>query len=118
MPAKRIAFTMYPVTDLNRATHFYEEELGLKKDGLASEYWLEFDVGGGTFGIGTFEQVGVPGTAQALALEIDGLDELRSRLSQHGIESTEPHDLQFCRISMVRDPDGNQVWLHEAKRSS
>ena len=107
---------MYPVSDMQRAARFYQEDLGLKKEGLASDYWIEFDIGGGTFGIGNFEQVGAPGTAQALCLEIEGLDDFRSRLAQRGIESTDPHDLQACRISMVRDPDGNQVWLHERKR--
>ncbi|HEY0383825.1 MAG TPA: VOC family protein [Candidatus Elarobacter sp.] len=115
MAATGIAFTMYPVTDLKRAVAFYEEALGLPKSGLDLDYWVEFEVGSGTFGVGNFEQVGTPGTAQSLALEVDDLPAVRARLAKHGVEATEPHDLANCRISVVRDPDGNQVWLHQSK---
>jgi predicted enzyme related to lactoylglutathione lyase len=115
MAPPTIAFTMYPVTDLPRAVAFYRDALGLRPDGLDLEYWVEFDVGGATFGIGNFEQVGTPGTAQSLALEVPNLEALRASLTARGIETTEPHDLPACRISLVRDPDGNMVWLHESK---
>lgn len=115
MAATAIAFTMYPVSDMARALAFYRDALGLKQAGLDLEYWVEFEVGGGTFGVGNFEQVGTPGSAQSLALEIADLDTFRDTLSGRGIESTDPHVFPNCRISVVRDPDGNLVWLHEAK---
>ena len=117
MSAKNIAFTMYPVTDMPRALAFYRDALGLQEGGLSSEFRVEFDVAGSTFGIGNFEQVGTPGTAGSLALEIAGLDRFRKQLADRGIETSDPHDLAHCRISVVRDPDGNQIWLHEAKPS-
>jgi predicted enzyme related to lactoylglutathione lyase len=113
MATTHIAFVMYPVTDMPRAVAFYEETLGLKKDGLASDFWVEFDVAGTTFGIGNFEQVGTPGTGQSLALEVKDLDAFVGRLRERGVDVTDPHDLTICRICAVRDPDGNQVWLHE-----
>ncbi len=106
---------MYPVTDMPRALAFYRDVLGLSPTDFASEYWVEFDLAGSTFGIGNFEQVGTAGTAQSLALEIADLDGFRKRLSSAGVEASEPHDLTNCRISVVSDPDGNRVWLHEAK---
>jgi predicted enzyme related to lactoylglutathione lyase len=115
MAVSRIAFTMYPVTDMPRAVAFYRDGLGLKQDGIASDFWVEFDIDGSTFGIGNFEQVGTPGTAQSLALEIADLPAYRAQLTERGVESTEPHELQACFISVVRDPDGNQVWLHQLK---
>ncbi len=115
MSVRNVAFAMYPVTDIHRAVHFYEDDLGLKKEGLESAYWVEFDVDGTTFGIGNFEQVGKPGTAQSLAIEIADLDAYRARLTERGIVSEEPEVLQNCRISSVRDPDGNMVMLHEKK---
>ncbi|HZW53508.1 MAG TPA: VOC family protein [Candidatus Elarobacter sp.] len=114
MASSSIAFTMYPVTDLPRAVAFYRDALGLPTTDVQSDYWVEFDVGGATFGVGNFEQVGTPGTAQSLALEVD-MASARARLAEHGFEAGEPHELQNCRISVVRDPDGNQVWLHERK---
>jgi predicted enzyme related to lactoylglutathione lyase len=115
MATTTIAFTMYPVTDVPRAVAFYRDALGLTPAGLDLEYWVEFDVGGGTFGVGSFEQVGTPGSAQSLALEVADLDALRSSLAARGITASEPHDFAACRISVVRDPDGNQVWLHQTK---
>ncbi|HTD38048.1 MAG TPA: VOC family protein [Candidatus Limnocylindrales bacterium] len=117
MAVSEIAFTMYPVSDMQRALAFYRDALGLRTTDVAADFWAEFDVGGGTFGIGNFEQVGTPGSAQSLALEVADLDGYRKTLAGRGIETTEPHDLKFCRISVVRDPDGNQVWLHERKAS-
>ncbi len=115
MPTSRIAFTMYPVTDMPRAVAFYRDALGLSTTDVTSDFWVEFDVEGSTFGIGNFEQVGTPGSAQSLALEIADLDAFRALLAARGVEASEPHDLKRCRISVVRDPDGNQVWLHQLK---
>ncbi len=115
MSANRVAFIMYPVTDLQRAVAFYEETLGFKKAGLESPAWVEFDIDGATFGVGNFEQVGTPGTAQSLAVEIPELAAYRKKLMERGVQVTEPYDLPMCRIAVVSDPDGNQVWLHERK---
>jgi catechol 2,3-dioxygenase-like lactoylglutathione lyase family enzyme len=112
-----VAFTMYPVTDVARAVAFYRDGLGLTTAGLDQPFWVEFDVAGATFGIGNFDQVGTPGSAQSLALEVDDLKAFRAALAARGIEAGEPHELTNCMISVVRDPDGNQVWLHQVKRS-
>ncbi len=117
MSIQAIAFTMYPVTDMPRAVAFYRDALGLTQSGLNSDFWVEFDAGGGTFGVGNFEQVGKPGTAQSLALEVADLPGMRSELAERGIDASEPHELTNCWISVVHDPDGNQVWLHQSKRS-
>ncbi|MGZ3498871.1 MAG: VOC family protein [Vulcanimicrobiaceae bacterium] len=110
-----ISFTMYPVANMVRAVAFYRDVLGLSQSGVDQEHWVEFDVGGGTFGVGDFEQVGKPGSAQSLALEVQDMADFRSKLSNHGVESTEPYETPVCWISMLRDPDGNQVWLHQSK---
>jgi len=113
-----IAFSMYPVSDLARATAFYGDVLGLTKDGLDLPYWVEYDIAGSTFGIGTFEQVGTPGTAQSVSLEVDDMAAFRAHLLEHGFESTEPFETPACFISGVRDPDGNLVYLHQAKATN
>ncbi|MDB5028663.1 MAG: glyoxalase, partial [Candidatus Eremiobacteraeota bacterium] len=111
----RIAFTMYPVSDMQRAVAFYSDVLGLKQEGPASEFWTEFDLDGGTFGVGAFEQVGKPGSAQSLALEVDDLPAFRAALAKRGVDASEPHELTTCFVSAVSDPDGNQIWLHQSK---
>lgn len=115
MSVKHVAFTMYPVSDLARAEKFYGEVLGLPQAGLKSDFWVEYEVGGATIGIGAFEQVGKPGSAQSLALEVEDLDAFRAKLEAQGIDTTEPHHFPGCQISLVRDPDGNQIWLHQLK---
>ena len=115
MAISRMAFIMYPVADVPRAVEFYRDGLGLRQSGLHYDAWVEFEVDGTTFGIGNFEQVGKPGTAQSLALEIADLPGYRKQLEERGVESSEPHDLPNCRVSVVKDPDGNQIWLHELK---
>ncbi len=115
MAVKHMAFTMYPVSDMPRAVAFYRDVLGLKETDVKTAYWAEFDVAGTTFGIGNFEQVGKPGSAQSLALEVEDLPAFRRGLSGHGIEASEPHELQNCWLSTVHDPDGNAIWLHQAK---
>lgn len=110
-----LAFVMYPVTDMTRAAEFYEKALGLKRSGLESGYWIEYDIAGQTLGIGNFEQVGKPGSANALALEVDDVHAMASRLREQGFDVTEPHDLTNCFLSVVKDPDGNGIWLHQRK---
>ena len=43
---KKVAFTMYPVTDMKRALAFYEDTLGIGKSKGAAT-WNEFDLPGG-----------------------------------------------------------------------
>jgi predicted enzyme related to lactoylglutathione lyase len=114
----RVAFTMYPVTDLQRSVAFYRDVLGLTQAGLNGERWVEFDIGGSTFGLGDFEQVGTPGSAQSLAIEVADMDAVRKQLAGSGVETSEPYETPVCYISVLRDPDGNQVWLHQAKPAS
>jgi predicted enzyme related to lactoylglutathione lyase len=115
MSVSHVAFTMYPVTDMPRALAFYRDALGLKQEGPEAPYWVEFEVSGSTFGIGNFEQVGTAGTAQSLALEIADLPAFRAALAAVGVEASEPHELPGCWISVVSDPDGNRIWLHQKK---
>ena len=112
----RINVITLAVSDLERSLAFYRDGLGLTQAGLNNDFWVEFDVGGSTFGVGNFEQVGTPGTAQSLAIEVDDVAAYRAQLAERGVEATEPHELAACWISVVKDPDGNQVWLHQVKR--
>jgi predicted enzyme related to lactoylglutathione lyase len=108
---------MYPVTDLPRAVAFYRDVVGLTPAGLASDAWVEFEVGGTTFGVGNFPQVGVPGTATSLMLEVDDLDAYRAELlAKHGIDVPAAFETPVCFITGFKDPDGNAIGLHQAKQ--
>lgn len=115
MAVTGMAFVMYPVTDMGRSAEFYGGTLGLVKSHIEAPYWIEYDVAGTTFGIGNFEQVGTPGNAQSLALEVADLAAFRAHLDERGVSSSEPFETPICFISGCFDPDGNRVWLHESK---
>jgi predicted enzyme related to lactoylglutathione lyase len=120
MAITRVAFLMYPVTDIARAAAFYRDSLGLKQTapvGQAGEagMWIEFDVHGTTFGIGNFEQAGKPGTAESLALEVDDIAAFRQELAERGLNSSDPYETPICWISAINDPDGNRIYLHQSK---
>ena len=117
MSVREIAFVMYPVRDMQASLAFYRDVIGLAPSGLASDAWTEFDIAGATFGIGAFPQVGTPGNAGALALEIDDLPAMRERLLALGTEVSEPYETPICWISQLRDPDGNTITLHQRKPS-
>lgn len=71
---KRLAFTMYPVTDMPRARYFYEQDLGLKPERDFSGGWIEYDLPGGTFAITTVADGCAPsGTAGGIGLEVDAV---------------------------------------------
>jgi extradiol dioxygenase family protein len=47
---KKVAFTMYPITDVPRARTFYEQALGLKigsHGNRGDKWWIEYDLPGG-----------------------------------------------------------------------
>jgi predicted enzyme related to lactoylglutathione lyase len=115
MAVTGLAFTMYPVTDVARASSFYSDVLGLHATDVKTDFWAEFDIAGATFGVGSFPQAGKPGTANALVLQVSSMAEMRAHLNEHGVTSTEPFETQVCWLSMLHDPDGNEVWLHESK---
>jgi predicted enzyme related to lactoylglutathione lyase len=115
---KRVAFTMYPVTDLDRARQFYENNLGLKHGYLIEKSWVEYDAGGTCFGLYAFrlpwEKNPPPSTN--LALEVEDLDLAVTRLRELGTEiKMEPMETPVCRMAAVLDPDGNTLILHELK---
>jgi predicted enzyme related to lactoylglutathione lyase len=116
MPVTRIAFVVYPVSNMARAVAFYRDVLGLKLDEEASgERWGEFDVAGTAFAITTVEMVGTPGDGKCLALEVDDLPAFRKALAARGILTPDEHESPVCWMAPVHDPDGNVIVLHQLK---
>ncbi|MGH7285783.1 MAG: VOC family protein [Polyangiaceae bacterium] len=117
---KRIAFTMYPVTDMARARKFYEGELGLtKSSAYQDDKWIEYDPGG-CFAISNM----VPGikpssSSGAIAFEVDDVKALTLKLKASGVSvKMDAFETPVCWMSVVLDPDGNSVMLHQLKRAS
>lgn len=117
---KRVAFTMYPVTEMPRARAFYEETLGLPKSkASAASPWVEFDLpGGGCLAITNVSESSPSASAGGMiALEVEDLDRLVARLKEKGAAVIgEGIEGPGCHMAVVKDPDGNAIILHRLKR--
>lgn len=118
---KKVAFTMYPVENIDRARSFYEEKLGLVVGKIsAGGAWVEYDLpGGGCFALTTLA-VGVKPSANAggsIAFEVDDLDQLTAGLKASGVKfKLDIFPSPVCRMAVIMDSEGNAVTLHQLNR--
>jgi predicted enzyme related to lactoylglutathione lyase len=116
---KKVAFTMYPVTDVARARRFYEELLGLKPGmvgGHGDKHWVEYDLPEGGCLALTNTTGDEPSTAAGgtIALEVTDLDGLMKTLQDSGVEfKTDVIHGPRCRMAVCLDSEGNSILLHQ-----
>ncbi len=114
-----IAFTGTPVTNMQRARVFYEEVLGLKPTMESSAgKWVEYTVGGSTFGICAYGEAWQPSSqGTCVAFEVDDIDAEITRLKSRGVTFAMDTvmDTPVCRFVIVCDPDGNKIMIHKRK---
>ena len=124
MTVTSIAFTGYPVTDVARARGFYEGLLGLKPATVfqhEKNYWIEYDIGSGTFAISNMSAGMWRPSADgpAAALEVDDFAAAIATLRGGGASFVvEPMDSGPCTMAIVSDPDGNSLIIHQRKGTS
>ena len=117
---KEVAFVFHPVTDVARARKFYEEFLGLKVgvqvEIAPGQWWIEFDIAGQALAVSN----AVPGTpASSLTLEVANLDEALAAVRAANIPLVfDVMEFPPCRLAAIKDPDGNQIGLHQRKATS
>jgi extradiol dioxygenase family protein len=91
IPLKKVAFTMYPITDVPRARTFYEETLGLKigsHGNQGDKWWIEYDLpGGGCLALTNFtsEQPSA-NSGGTVAFEVEDLDALIADVKSRKVE--------------------------------
>jgi predicted enzyme related to lactoylglutathione lyase len=109
-----IAFTVYPVRDINMSRRFYEEKLGLKLSRNFRDEWVEYDLGDSTFAVTTTDMGHPPGAKGAVvAFEVDDFDATITALKARAVPFVvEPFATPVCRMAVVADPDGNHVTIH------
>ncbi|MCB0378421.1 MAG: VOC family protein [Bdellovibrionales bacterium] len=115
---KKVAFTVYPALDIQRARNFYEETLGLK---VTQEYqdgrWIEFDLeGGGCFAMSDMMPQFKPSANDGgtIAFEVDDLDSLVNTLKEKNVEFImDTMESPVCRLASIKDSEGNGVILHQ-----
>lgn len=116
---RKVAFTMYPVTDVARARGFYENMLGLEvgvAGGQGDIHWIEYDLpGGGCLALTNASQEEPSAAAGGtIALEVEDLSRLMKDLKTRGV--TFKSDVirgPRCRMAVCLDSEGNSVLLHQ-----
>ena len=118
---KKVAFTMYPVTDVPRARNFYEETLGLKLGSHGNQgdkWWIEYDLpGGGCLALTNFtgEQPSA-NSGGTVAFEVEDLDALIADLKSRKVEfKGDVIHSPVCRMAVCLDSEGNSILLHQLK---
>jgi catechol 2,3-dioxygenase-like lactoylglutathione lyase family enzyme len=112
---ERTDFISVPVTDMERATRFYGETLGLPRvgDGGFPEFQLGENV---SVYLLDMESIGRRFTAPHsahFALRVPDVAETRAELEARGVEfEGDILDTGVCHMAFFRDPDGNALMLH------
>ena len=110
-----IAFTVYPVSNMERARAFYEHVLGLHMSYHYQDIWVEYDLGDETFAITTTKMGHTPGAKGAIvAFEVSDLDAFVQKMKERAVSFvTETFDTPVCRMAVIEDPDGNHITIHK-----
>jgi predicted enzyme related to lactoylglutathione lyase len=112
-----IAFTVYPVSSMERARAFYEHTLGLHVGYHYRDRWVEYDIAGSTFAITTTEMGHTPGVKGAVvAFEVSDFEAFVHKMKERAVSFvTEAFDTPVCRMAVIEDPDGNHITIHKRK---
>ena len=99
------------VKDLDAATEFYTDKLGLEvniKESIPEQYTQFETNGGAVFALLTgFEKEGIDQPFDA-ALVVPDIDAVYEKWVANGVELLgEPHDMPFGRTAFARTPDGH-----------
>ncbi len=113
MQIEKTDFVAIPSRDAERAREFYGETLGLRQDAHAQ---YEFWAGATCLGIWEPERLGMafqPSKNGHVAFHVPDVAAARAELEGKGVAlSGETFDTGVCHMALFRDPDGNDLMLH------
>jgi predicted enzyme related to lactoylglutathione lyase len=118
---KDIAFTIYPVTNIEKSRAFYEGLLGLVPNdefpATEGTSWIEYNVGPCAFAIGYAPDQWKPSPDGAsIAFEVTDFEAVTKKLKDAGCTfKIEPMEFPTCHMAVVHDPDGSCVAIHKKK---
>jgi catechol 2,3-dioxygenase-like lactoylglutathione lyase family enzyme len=113
---ERVDYVRVPVTDMEQATHFYGEVLGLHRNPNSPDGdWVEYEAGNVTLAVMTphtheYEFSELP--PATLALRVPDVAAAKEQLEAAGLEVGEMWDSGKCQGVGVTDPAGNRILLH------
>jgi catechol 2,3-dioxygenase-like lactoylglutathione lyase family enzyme len=116
LEVQRVDYIRIPVTDMEAATHFYGEVLGLERNPMSpADDWVEYEVGNVTLAVmtpHTHDSEFTPLPPGTIALRVPDVAEAKAKLEAVGVPVNEMWDSGVCRGAGVRDPAGNSILLH------
>jgi predicted enzyme related to lactoylglutathione lyase len=111
-----VDFMALSTHDLEAATGFYGETLGLRRSVYIPERnYSEFETGNLTLSIIDGERMGIGHNVNhtAIALHVDDVAAAREALEARGVSfSADTLDTGVCHMAFFADPDGNALMLH------
>jgi catechol 2,3-dioxygenase-like lactoylglutathione lyase family enzyme len=113
---QRVDYIRVPVTDMEKANHFYGEVLGLERNpNSPGEDWVEYETGNVTLAVmtpHTHDYEFTPLPPGTIALRVPDVAEAKAKLEAAGVQVNEMWDSGVCHGAGFRDPDGNAILLH------
>ena len=113
---ERVDYIRVPVTDMEKATHFYGELLGLERNpNSPGEDWVEYEVGNVTLAVmtpHTHDYEFTPLPPATIALRVPDVAAAKAKLESAGLQVGEMWDSGVCQGAGVSDPAGNRILLH------
>ena len=113
---ERVDYIRVPVDDIDAATHFYGELLGLRLNpNSPHDDWVEYEAGNVTLAVmtpHTHDYEFDPLPPATIALRVADVAAAKAKLEEAGHEVGEMWDSGKCRGAGVNDPAGNRILLH------
>ena len=115
---ERVDFMRVPVTDMDRANHFYGAVLGLERNpNSPGDDWVEYEAGNVTLAVMTPDTHGEASASPAsgtltIALRVRDVAAAKAALEAAGVAVNEMWDSGACSGAGFGDPDGNRFLLH------
>lgn len=116
-----IAYTGYPVTNVERARRFYERVLRLTPSVQfehEGKHWIEYEVGAATLAISNMaaDKWKPSADGPSSALEVEDFEAAVKALRSEGVPfAVQPMDSGVCQMAVVLDPDGNAITIHKRR---
>jgi catechol 2,3-dioxygenase-like lactoylglutathione lyase family enzyme len=116
LDVQRVDYVRVPVDDIEKATHFYGEILGLPRNTkLAHDDWVEFEASNVTLAVmtpATHDYEFAPLPPSTIALRVPDVAEAKATLEAAGVAVGDVWDSGACRGAGFSDPAGNRILLH------
>jgi catechol 2,3-dioxygenase-like lactoylglutathione lyase family enzyme len=120
----KIELIFVPVTDVERAKHFYADQLGFPVDYDQTVNddirFIQITPPGSAcsiaFGKGLNDMA--PGSQRSVQIVVADADAARAHLIDNGIDASEVEELAWGRFVTFSDPDGNRWTLQQVPERS